>query len=115
MAASHGNLPDFVQNRCYARFGWDCDVRAFCGARKIVYQGFSLLTANDDVVRHPLVADLAKRHGATSAQIVFRFAQSVGILPLTGTSDSGHMKQDLASTGIVLAPDGVRSIEALVG
>jgi diketogulonate reductase-like aldo/keto reductase len=115
MATKHKSPPDFVQNRCYARFAWDHDVRKFCSAREIVYQGFSLLTANDDVVRHPLVAGLAKRHGATSAQIVFRFAQSVGILPLTGTSDSGHMKQDLASTGIVLAPDGVRSIEALVG
>jgi diketogulonate reductase-like aldo/keto reductase len=113
MAPNHNDLPDFVQNRCYARFGWDRDVRKFCGARKIVYQGFSLLTANPDVVRHPLVADMAKRHGATSAQIVFRFAQLIGILPLTGTSDAGHMKQDLAGSGIVLTPDEVQAVEAL--
>ncbi len=115
MAANYGHLPDFVQNRCYARFGWDRDVREFCGARGIVYQGFSLLTANADVVRHRAIADIAKRRGATSAQIVFSFAQSIGILPLTGTSDAGHMKQDLASTGIVLAPEEVRAIETLAG
>jgi diketogulonate reductase-like aldo/keto reductase len=113
MAASDKDLPDFVQNRCYARFGWDRDVRMFCRDRKIVYQGFSLLTANADVVRHSVVADTAKRHGATPAQIVFRFAQSIGILPLTGTSDAEHMKQDLAISGIGLAPDEVRVIEAL--
>ena len=38
--------PAFVQNRCYARTGWDRDVRALCRDRGIVYQGFSLLTAN---------------------------------------------------------------------
>src|SRR5262245_38136920 len=38
--------PVFVQNRCYARDGWDRQVRAFCAARGLVYQGFSLLTAN---------------------------------------------------------------------
>src|SRR5580698_9826120 len=33
-------LPAFVQNRCYARFGWDSEIREFCGEQKIVYQGF---------------------------------------------------------------------------
>jgi diketogulonate reductase-like aldo/keto reductase len=31
--------PAFVQNRCYARTGWDREVRAFCRERGIVYQG----------------------------------------------------------------------------
>ena len=43
----------FVQNRCFARLGWDREVRAFCNERKIVYQGFSLLTANPEVLQHP--------------------------------------------------------------
>jgi diketogulonate reductase-like aldo/keto reductase len=113
MAATRAEPPAFVQNRCYARFGWDRDVRKFCRARKITYQGFSLLTANAEVVRHPFVAAIAKRHEATRAQIVFRFAQAIGILPLTGTSDAAHMKQDLASSGISLSPDDVHSLETL--
>jgi len=107
------DLPAFVQNRCFARYGWDRAVRLFCAERKIVYQGFSLLTANVDVVRHPLIADLAAQTGVTPAQIVFCFARSIGILPLTGTSSAEHMKQDLASLGLTLAPDAVRAIEAL--
>ncbi len=51
------DTPALVQNRCFARFGWDREVRAFCAEQKIVYQGFSLLTANMEVLRHPLVAD----------------------------------------------------------
>src|SRR6266436_6745295 len=41
MAATGAEPPAFVQNRCFARLGWDRAVRAFCAERKIVYQGFS--------------------------------------------------------------------------
>jgi diketogulonate reductase-like aldo/keto reductase len=115
MSESHAELPAFVQNRCFACFGWDRKVRSFCGERKITYQGFSLLTANPEVLQHPLVASLAARSNATPAQVIFSFARSIGMLPLTGTSNADHMKQDLASVNIVLAPDAVHAIESLVG
>ena len=115
MAAAHDEAPVFVQNRCYARLGWDRDVRRFCGEREITYQGFSLLTANPEVLRHPLVSGLAARADATPAQIVFSFARAVGMLPLTGTSDAEHMKQDLAGVGLGLPPDAVQAIESLAG
>jgi diketogulonate reductase-like aldo/keto reductase len=108
-------LPAYVQNRCYARLGWDRDIRLFCRSRNIVYQGFSLLTANVEVLRHPLVNDLARRAGATPAQVVFGFACAVGMLPLTGTSDAQHMKQDLASVRLELSSDAVLAIETLSG
>ena len=115
MAAAGAEAPAFVQNRCFARLGWDRDVRSFCIDRKIVYQGFSLLTANPEVLRHRLVASIAARLPATPAQVVFRFAQAVGMLPLTGTSDAEHMKQDLASHDLALSADEVRAIESLAG
>jgi diketogulonate reductase-like aldo/keto reductase len=115
LAATGAEAPRFVQNRCFARLGWDREVRAFCAERKIVYQGFSLLTANPEVLRHPLVAGIAARRRATLAQVVFRFAQAVGMLPLTGTTDPEHMKQDLASRDITLAADEVQTIESLSG
>jgi diketogulonate reductase-like aldo/keto reductase len=115
MAAAGAGAPDFVQNRCFARLGWDRVVRSFCMDRKIVYQGFSLLTANPEVLRSRLVAGIAARSKATPAQVVFRFAQAVGILPLTGTSDAEHMKQDLTSHELGLSADEVRAIESLAG
>ena len=103
--------PSFVQNRCYASTGWDRDVRSFCDDHAISYQGFSLLTANRAVVEGKLVASLARRHGRTPAQIVFRFALEVGMLPLTGTSEPLHMRQDLECEGFELLPDEVRAVE----
>jgi diketogulonate reductase-like aldo/keto reductase len=115
MAAAHAEAPAFVQNRCFARLGWDPDVRWFCRERKIIYQGFSLLTANTEVLRHSLITGLAARSKATTAQVVFAFARAIGILPLTGTSDPEHMKQDLAARDLTLPEDAVRAIEALAG
>jgi diketogulonate reductase-like aldo/keto reductase len=105
--------PAFVQNRCFARDGWDREVRALCAERRIVYQGFSLLTANRQVLADPLVAEIAARERATPAQVVFRFALAVGMLPITGTSSATHMAQDLAGRALTLSVDEVRAIESL--
>jgi hypothetical protein len=37
------------------------------------------------------------------------------MLPLTGTSNAGHMRQDLDSGAIVLSEDAVGAIEGLAG
>jgi diketogulonate reductase-like aldo/keto reductase len=115
MEVTRAEMPSFVQNRCYARLGWDRDVRLFCRERNITYQGFSLLTANPEVLRDRLVTYLAMEMSATPAQIVFAFSLAVGILPLTGTSDPDHMKQDLAARQLKLAPETVQMIESLAG
>jgi len=115
MTAVHSEAPAFVQNRCYARLGWDREVRLFCQQHKIIYQGFSLLTANAEVLHHPLVARLAASANATPAQIIFAFARAIEMLPLTGTSNAEHMKQDLASSGLALPLDAVQAIESLAG
>jgi len=113
MAAGHTELPAFVQNRCYARLGWDTAMRQFCREHNIIYQGFSLLTANQEVLRHPVIASLTASTKATPAQVMFSFARSIGILPLTGTSSAEHMKQDLASRDITLPRESVQAIESL--
>ena len=115
MVAAQVELPTFVQNRCYARLGWDRAARQLCREHKIIYQGFSLLTANQEVLNHPLIASLAASANATAAQVVFSFARSVGMLPLTGTSNAEHMQQDLASGDVKLPPEAVSAIESLAG
>jgi diketogulonate reductase-like aldo/keto reductase len=107
--------PRFVQNRCYASRGWDSPIRAYCKASGIVYQGFSLLTANPKVMAAPQLLAIAKRHGREASQIIFRFAVALGMLPLTGTRDAQHMSADLDIFDFELAPEEVAAIEALTG
>jgi len=100
--------PAFVQNRCFARKRWDADVRALCETHDIVYQGFSLLTANPQVLSSPRLIAIARRHGKTVAQVVFRFAIELGMLPLTGTTNSLHMRQDLDIFGFTLSGEDIK-------
>jgi diketogulonate reductase-like aldo/keto reductase len=115
MAAMRVELPAFVQNRCFARTGWDRDIRKFCREKGIVYQGFSLLTANVDVLHYPLITRLVGDNAVTPAQIIFAFARAVGMLPLTGTTSPDHMEQDLASRQVKLSGEAVRAIEEIAG
>jgi diketogulonate reductase-like aldo/keto reductase len=105
--------PRFVQNRCYAARGWDRRVREFCAANGLVYQGFSLLTANREALARPELARIAERHGRTVNQVVFRFALDVGLVALTGTTDAAHMRADLEVFEFHLRPEEVEWIEGL--
>jgi diketogulonate reductase-like aldo/keto reductase len=115
MKASGAELPAFVQNRCFARYGWDREVRAFCQEHKIAYQGFSLLTANREVLDHAAFSSVAAKLNAAPAQVIFAFARQVGMIPMTGTSSAEHMNQDLASLELTLPPDLVQAIESIAG
>ena len=105
--------PMFVQNRCFAAVGWDRLVRDVCRLHGIIYQGFSLLTANGQVLTRPEIHEIARRHQAGIAQVIFRFAMQIGMLPLTGTTSREHMLADLQSEHIDLSRDEVRFIEGI--
>ena len=62
---------------------------------------------------HPELARIARRHGRSLAQVVFRFALDAGMVPLTGTTDAGHMREDLEVFDFRLEPEEVERIERL--
>ncbi|MBI5314403.1 MAG: aldo/keto reductase [Nitrospirae bacterium] len=105
--------PMMVQNRCYAALGWDKEVREICRTQGIIYQGFSLLTANREVFSDPNVRVIAQRLKTGLAQVVFRFAMQVGMLPLTGTTNEQHMKDDLQAERLTLTAEDIRIIETV--
>ena len=107
--------PMVVQNRCYSNRGWDREVREICRENGIMYQGFSLLTANVPVLRHPPVVSIARKLGVDTPQVVFRFAMQAGMVPLTGTTDERHMKEDLGVYRIVLSENELNFMESIAG
>ncbi len=105
--------PMVVQNRCYAVLGWDQEVREICRAHDIIYQGFSLLTANTQVLADPEIQTIAQRLGAGPAQVIFRFAMQIGMLPLTGTTSQQHMEEDLQAEQFELSTEEIQRIEMI--
>src|SRR5262249_7921946 len=104
-----------VQNRCFASRGWDRQVREICKTHGIVYEGFSLLTANPYVLLNPAVVSIARRLGVHPEQVIFRFAMQAGMVPLTCTTNLQHMQEDLAVYDIELTPAEVDLIERIEG
>ena len=105
--------PMVVQNRCYAALGWDQDVRDICRTQGIIYQGFSLLTANRDIFADPELRAMAAKYGMGLAQLVFRFAMQVGMLPLTGTTNQQHMTEDLRSDQFTISTEDLQRLETI--
>ena len=105
--------PMVVQNRCYAALEWDKEVREICQAEGIIYQGFSLLTANRKILADPDIHAIARRLSTGPAQIIFRFAMQIGMLPLTGTTSQQHMQEDLQAEQLSLSTEEIQWIETI--
>lgn len=106
--------PMLVQNRCFARTGWDSDVRELCQRHDIHYQGFSLLTANAAIFEKPEFQAITARTGLTGPQAIFQAALKMGMIILTGTSDAEHMQQDLNCLKTPLTNEEIELIEQLM-
>jgi diketogulonate reductase-like aldo/keto reductase len=65
-------------------------------------------------VTHPAIARIADASGLTAAQTVFRFAQLKGVIPLSGTTDKTHMRQDVDIEHHTLKEEGLESSWAAV-
>lgn len=107
--------PAFVQNRCFARAGWDREVREVCRVHGIAYQGFSLLTANRAELASRTVRQIAFHYGKTVTQVIFRFALQLEMISLTGTADPRHMREDLDIFDFELSDEEVAAIERVSG
>jgi len=103
--------PSVVQNRCYARSKWDKETRTICSQNNIIYQGFSLLTANVYLLKDNYILKLSENKKKTPEQIIFRFCLQVGMAPLTGTTSEKHMKEDLNIFDFELSEEEVNFIE----
>ena len=103
-----------VQNRFYATTHYDAEIRSYCLQHDIIYQSFWTLTANPGILAHETVQQLAATHGRTAAQVLFRYLTQIGVVPLTGTSSTKHMREDLAILEFELTANELASMGELL-
>lgn len=106
--------PATIQNRFYAKSGYDRKIRAFCDQSGIIYQSFWTLTANAEILASPEMADLAAGYGRSPAQVFFRYLTQNDIVCLTGTSSKAHMAQDLSIFEFRLSAAACETLDALL-
>ena len=106
--------PSLLQNRFYAQTDYDKKLRRWGNEKNISYQSFWTLTANPNILSHPLVCNLALARQVTVEQLFFRFLTQQQIIPLIGTCSEKHMQEDLAIFEFTLTDDEISQINALL-
>jgi len=106
--------PAVVQNRFHAQTGYDAELRTWCSQNNIYYQSFWTLTANPHILASAAVRSIARDQGMSEAQVFFRYLTQAGITPLTGTTSTRHMQEDLDIFKFELNAEQMRILENIL-
>jgi 2,5-diketo-D-gluconate reductase A len=88
--------------------------RAYHERHGIVTQSWSPIGGQrNEVLREPVVVELAERHGRTAAQIVLRWHMELGLTAVPKSSDPKRLAQNLDIFDFTLSTDEVAAISAL--
>lgn len=105
--------PSFVQNLSLRGARWDAEVRAVCQQHGIHYQGYGLLAAKQDGEPLLPIRRISAKLHRTVPQVLFQFAQQLGMLCLTGTTNLAHMVDTLNVSEFRLDEDDIQQIMRL--
>jgi diketogulonate reductase-like aldo/keto reductase len=106
--------PSVVQNRFYDQSGYDIELRRWCDEHEIIYQSFWSLTANPHILASREFFALTQEYDKTEAQILYRYLNHVGIVPLIGSTSQQHIREDLEIFSFELKPSEIAAISALL-
>lgn len=88
--------------------------RAYHAEHGIVTQSWSPIGGqSNDVLREPVVVEVAARHGRTPAQVVLRWHMELGLTTVPKSSDPERLRQNLDIFDFSLTADEVAAISAL--
>jgi diketogulonate reductase-like aldo/keto reductase len=107
--------PAVVQNRFYSQSGYDRELRLWCDTKGIIYQSFWSLSANPHLLESSAVTILTKKYDKTAAQILYRYLNHIGIVPLIGSTSQQHMTEDLAIFEFELLENEIIGITKVLG
>lgn len=107
--------PSFVQNRFYADTAYDKELRTWCIAHHVAYQGFWTLTANPHILQSEPMRLLTQKYGKTEAQLFYRFLTCKGITPLIGSTSKQHLEEAMAIFDFELQREDIKMLERVTG
>jgi diketogulonate reductase-like aldo/keto reductase len=106
--------PTVLQNRFYADSGYDIELRKFCLLHGVTYQSFWTLSANPHLLQNDLLLKLSKKYSVSSAVVLYRCLNEVGVTPICGTKSSEHMKEDLNLMAFEISKEEVDQVFKLM-
>ncbi|MFE6165684.1 oxidoreductase [Streptomyces sp. NPDC056486] len=103
-----------VQNQYHVHRHDDAAVLARCVEHHIAYVPFFPLGGGFDPIEHDRLAQVAKRHEATTAQVALAWllASSPNMLAIPGTGSPAHLAENLAAAGLRLDAADLAELKA---
>jgi len=104
-----------VQNRYNLADRTSDEVLATCEHEGIVFVAWSPLGLGTLAAPDPVLDAVARRHGATPAQVALAWllGRSPAVLVIPGTTRTDHLGANVAASGLKLGPDDVAELERL--
>ncbi len=103
-----------VQNRYNIGARDDDALIDLCAREGIAFLPYFPIEAGDLAKARGPLANVARAHGATTAQIALAWLlhRAPNVVPIPGTSSLAHLEENVAAREIELAPAELRSLEA---
>ena len=87
--------------------------REYHEAHGIATESWSPLGAGDDLLREPVLAEIAQAHGRSPAQIVLRWHVQLGLVAIPRTSKPARLPENLHVFDFELTPEDLERIGTL--
>ncbi len=78
----------------WSPYGFDLDMREFCGRHGIVIQAYSPLTRGDRL-SEPTVETIADKYEVSPALVLIRWAIQMSVVPIVKANQEKHLKENL--------------------
>ena len=110
-------LPDCAANQVLyslERRGIEHDLLPFCRGRGMPVMAYSPVGQGGGLLRNRALAEVARRHGATPAQIAIAWTLRApgGVISIPKAADPEHVRQNAAARDIVLTAADLAALDA---
>ena len=93
--------------------GPEFDLLPWCQQRRLPIMAYSPVGQGGALLRHPAIAAIARRHGATPAQVCLVWVlRQEGVLAIPKASDADHVRANAAALELRLDGEDLRALDA---
>ena len=93
--------------------GVEFDLLPFCAQRRMPVMAYSPIGQGGRMLRHPALAKVAARHGATPAQVAIAWTLRGGnVVSIPKAADAAHVRLNAAARDIALTAEDLATLDA---
>lgn len=83
----------------------------YCKGQDILVEAYSPI-AHGEALKNPAITDMAKKYGATAAQLCIKYVLQLGLVALPKTASPAHMKEN-AELGFTISEEDMDVLKGL--